>query len=81
MATTNVVRAWIYKVNQRPAIPLASVTSQAFPASGTILIDCFDSPTRALETGVSVYCALKDAKGNLYYTNKTIQQMIDLFNA
>ena len=78
---TNVVRAWVYKINQRPAIPLASVTSMAFPAAGTVLVDCFDSPTRALESGAHVYSALKDAKGNLYYSTKTIQQLITDFNA
>ena len=78
---TNVVRAWIYKINQKPAIPLAEVTSMAFPAAGTVLVDCFDSDTRDLGNGAHVYSALKDARGNLYYTTKTIQELIDLFNA
>ena len=78
---TNVVPVWVYKINQKPGIPLASVTRMAFPAAGTVLVDCFDSPTRALETGVSVYSAVKDAKGNLYYSTKTIQALVDLFNA
>jgi hypothetical protein len=77
----NVVREWIYQINQRPPIALASVTSMAFPTTGSILGDCFDSPTRALSSGANVYSFIVDTKGNKYYTTKTIAQLITDFNA
>lgn len=81
MATTNVVRTWVYQINQRAPIPLSQVTSMAFPAAGVSIGDCFDSPTRALSSGANVYSFIQDARGNKYYSTKTLQELIDLFNA
>lgn len=78
---SNVVREWVYLINQRAPIPLSQVTSLAFPATGCILGDCFDSPTRALSTGANVYSFIQDSRGNKYYTTRTISQLISDFNA
>jgi hypothetical protein len=72
----NVVREWIYQINQRAPIPLANVTSIAFPTTGCLLGDCFDSPTRALSTGANVYSFIVDSRGNKYYTTKTLTALI-----
>ena len=78
---TNQVPLWVYQINQRQPIPLADVTQFAFPSTGVILRDCFNSPTRALSTGVNVYSAVQDTQGNLYYTMQTLAELVTLFNA
>lgn len=78
---TNQVPLWVYQINQRQPIPLAQTTQISFPVQGVILRDCFNSPTRALSTGVNVYSAIQDQSGNLYYVMQTISQLVTLFNA
>lgn len=78
---TNQVPLWVYKINQRIPIPLADVTQIAFPVTGVILRDCFNSPTRALSTGVNVYSAVQTPDGTLYYCMQTLSQLVTLFNA
>lgn len=74
----NIVQEYIYQINQR-VIPLAQVTQIGFPTQGMILGDCFNSPTRALPTGPSVYSFITDTKGNRYYTTKTFAALVTDF--
>lgn len=78
---TNQVPLWVYQINQRQPIPLSQTTQISFPSTGVILRDCFNSPTRALSTGVNVYSSVQTADGTLYYVQQTLSQLVSLFNA
>jgi len=74
----NVVATSVYQLNQH-VIPLAQVTSVGFPTQGCVLGDCFNSPQRALSTGVSVYSFVTTAAGDKYYCQQTLAQLVTLF--
>ena len=71
----------VYKINQRPAIPLAEVSLVGLPSAGTVLIDTTDSPTRDLGNGITVYTGVKVTNGDVYYVQQTITSMASLLNA
>lgn len=84
---TNLVPLNVYQINQTP-IALNQVTQIAFPSQGCLVRDCSGSPDRALSTGVSVYTAIQmpvtfssTGTSTLFYTDKTLAQIITLFNA
>lgn len=83
---SNVVSVNVYQINQKA--PLTTAKTFAFPATGCILQDCSDSPTRSLSTGVNVYSSISIANSNLngvgstvYYCRETLSQLATLFNA
>lgn len=71
----------VYKINQRPAIPLADVTLWGLPSAGTVLQDTTDSATRDLGNGITVYTGVKVASGDIYYVQQTVTAMAALLNA
>lgn len=77
----NITQVLVYKVNQRDPIALADVSGIGFPSTfaGLKLRNTIGSPTRSLSTGVSVYSAIQDEVGNLYYCRETAAQIITLF--
>lgn len=77
---TNQVPVWVYQINQRAPIPLADVVAISFPVDGVLIRDTFNSPTRALSTGVSVYSAVQWGD-TLYYSTKKQSELVTLFNA
>ncbi len=81
MANNNVVLANVYQINQRTPIPLAQVTSIGLPSSGCTLIDCTNSPTNPLSTGIFAYCGVQVPTGDIYYVMQTVSAMASLMNA
>ena len=74
----NIVATSAYQINQH-VVPLANVTIVGLPTQGCVLGDCFNSPQRALSTGVSVYSFATAPDGNKYYFQQTIAQLVALF--
>lgn len=77
---TNLVATTVYQLNQRPPIALTQTYIVAFPTQGCVVKSCFDSPTRALGNGISVYASIQVPNGDLYYVQQTIAQIVTLFN-
>lgn len=78
---SNVFQANAYQIGQNP-VPLANVTTVAFPTTGVLAFDCTNSPTRSLNTGVNVYSAVQLlATGQLYYFQQTFSALVTLINA
>lgn len=83
---TNVVSVNVYQINQKA--PLTVAKTFAFPATGSLLQSCADSPTRSLSTGVNVYSTISIPTNNLngsgsavFYCRETLAELIALFNA
>lgn len=75
----NTVQIPVYKINQRPPIPLADAQAIAFPVTQCVLRDCSrDLPTRSLSTGVNVYGVVQFGN-TLYYTSQTLAQLVTSF--
>lgn len=77
---TNLVSFSAYQINQK-VIALTDVNTVLFPTQGCMVFNTFNSPTRALSTGISVYAGILAPDGKTYYVQQTQAQVLTAFNA
>ncbi len=66
-----------YQLNSGPAIPVGSAQQIALPTTGVTVVDCTNSSTRSLSTGVNVYTEITLlATGVKYYVSSTYATVI-----
>lgn len=75
---TNVVQINAYNLNLGTGGAVG--ITLAFPTQGTLLGDCSNSPQRVISPGISAYSTLAFG-GQLYYSQKTLAELVALWNA